>query len=137
MADVPLTDPDRNGIPTAFSTTPLARLHSWNPKNITWAEMEEEVKLMERVECFIKQGVTLVDMMYVALSRSIQPLQARAHPMWEYTGEDDETLAIRDGFYGKKSIEGMQALLFNGKGIVLKSNEDDIGYWAHGRPSKV
>ena len=45
--------------------------------------------LVERVVQLINQGVTGMDLLEVFLSRHIQPLQARNHPMWMYSGVDD------------------------------------------------
>lgn len=134
MADVPLSN--REGIATPFSATPPERLHSWTPKNIHWEETEELTKLIERVEYFIEKGVTLIDVMHVALYRGIQPLQALAHPMWEFDRETDETSAIR-AFYGKRTIAGMQTLLFTTKDQAFRIEGVDVGYWAKRRTGKV
>ena len=45
--------------------------------------------LMERVVQRIHEGVTSMDLLEVFLSRRIQPLQARDHPMWLYSESDD------------------------------------------------
>ena len=45
--------------------------------------------LVERVVQLINQGITGMDLLEVFLSRCIQPLQARDHPMWMYSGADD------------------------------------------------
>ena len=45
--------------------------------------------LVERVVQLINQGITGMDLLEVFLSRRIQPLQARDHPMWMYSGVDD------------------------------------------------
>ena len=47
--------------------------------------------LMERVVQLVYDGVTGMDLLEVFLSRRIQPLQARDHPMWMYSGIDDTT----------------------------------------------
>lgn len=36
MADVPLTNLDREGIATAFTATHPEKLYSWNPNSISW-----------------------------------------------------------------------------------------------------
>ena len=73
MADVPLGN--REGVP-AFSAVPLERLHSWMAKNLTWGNEEELEALQDRVNFFIGEGVTLVDVAHVMLHRRVQPLQA-------------------------------------------------------------
>ena len=45
--------------------------------------------LVDRVVQLINDSVTGLDLLEVFLSRRIQPLQARDHPMWLYSGQDD------------------------------------------------
>ena len=45
--------------------------------------------LMERVVQLVRDGVTGMDLLEVFLSRRVQPLQARDHPMWMYSGIED------------------------------------------------
>ena len=45
--------------------------------------------LMERVVQLVRDGVTGMDLLEVFLSRRIQPLQARDHPMCLYSGPED------------------------------------------------
>ena len=47
--------------------------------------------LVERVVQLVCDGVTGMDLLEVFLSRRIQPLQARDHPMWMYSGIEDTT----------------------------------------------
>ena len=47
--------------------------------------------LVERVVQLVRDGVTSMDLLEVFLSRRIQPLQARDHPMWMYSGLEDST----------------------------------------------
>ena len=47
--------------------------------------------LVERVVQLILDGVTSMDLLEVFLRRRIQPLQARDHPMWLYSGTKDTT----------------------------------------------
>ena len=44
-----------------------------------------------RVVELVREGVTGMDLLEVFLRRRIQPLQARDHPMWLYSGLDDTT----------------------------------------------
>ena len=55
-------------------------------------EEKAQVKvLVERVVQLIRDGVTGMDLLEVFLRRCIQPLQARDHPMWMYSGTEDTT----------------------------------------------
>ena len=47
--------------------------------------------LVERVVQLVCDGVTGMDLLEVFLSRCIQPLQAREHLMWMYSGLEDST----------------------------------------------
>ena len=47
--------------------------------------------LVNRVVQLIRDGVTGMDLLEVFLRRRIQPLQARDHPMWMYSGLEDST----------------------------------------------
>ena len=55
-------------------------------------EEKAQVKvLVERVVQLVRDGVTGMDLLEVFLSRRIQPLQARDHPMWMYSGLEDSS----------------------------------------------
>ena len=47
--------------------------------------------LMERVVQLVCKGVTGMDLLEVFLTQRVQPLQARDHPMWMYSGIEDTT----------------------------------------------
>ena len=52
-------------------------------------EKAEVLMLVDRVVQLVRDAVTGMDLLEVFLSRRIQPLQARDHPMWMYSGTDD------------------------------------------------
>ena len=55
-------------------------------------EEKAQVKvLVEQVIQLIRDGVTGMDLLEDFLGRRIQPLQARDHPMWMYSGLEDST----------------------------------------------
>ena len=58
---------------------------------VTPGEKAEVKVLVERVVYLIREGVTGMDLLEVFLRRRIQPLQARDHPMWMYSGIEDST----------------------------------------------
>lgn len=62
--------------------------------------------------------------------RGIQPLQAQAHPMWQYTRENDPIRAIRGGFFENKSKQGMLSLMFKGEMTYFPSELFDAGFSA-------
>jgi hypothetical protein len=58
---------------------------------VTEAEKADVDILMKLVVELVRSGVTGLDLLEVYLGRRIQPLQARDHPMWYYSGADDTT----------------------------------------------
>ena len=55
-------------------------------------EDKAQVRVLdERVVQLIRDGVTGMDLLEVFLPWRIQPLQARDHPMWLYSGTEDTT----------------------------------------------
>lgn len=62
-------------------------------------EFKSTKRMNQRVSELADKGLTPMHVKHVALSRGIQPLQARAHPMWQYTKEKDPARVIREGFF--------------------------------------
>ena len=56
---------------------------------------------MTAVVSLIQGGLTGLDLLEVFLSRRIQPLHERAHPMWRYTGANDSTRVHPEDVEGK------------------------------------
>lgn len=88
-------------------------------------------RLAGQVTRLCQKGITLVNVMVVALSRGIQPLQDRARPMWEYNGVDDSTRTIRGKFYEGWSLKEMLASMFKGKASDFSEESRDIGFAAY------
>lgn len=125
MPNVELDNPPRAGIVTPFSRVPPVKRHSWSLKNNP-EETYAVRRLHRRVRDLAGQDVTL---MHVALSRGVQPLQFRAHPMHWYTGENDPR-AIRGPFFESKSIQEMLSLLFKGKMTDFPTELSNMGFLA-------
>lgn len=104
IPDIGLEDPPRASIVTTFTPTPPTRRHSWKPKSSVLQESAMVTELAEKIARLSAEGLTLVDVMLVALSCGIQPLKDRVHPMWEYNGVDDGTRTIRGGYYEGKPL---------------------------------
>ena len=79
------------GQSTGLPPFSLDRAHRPSSLTVTAAEKVETDMLVERVVQLVLQGVTGMDLLEVFLSRCIQLLQARDHPMWMYSGVDDTT----------------------------------------------
>ena len=69
----------------------MARVEKPSALKVTPGEKAEVKVLVERVVYLIHEGVTGMDLLEVCLRRRIQPLQARGHPMWMYSGIEDST----------------------------------------------
>ena len=64
----------------------MARVEKPSALKVTPGEKAEVKVLVERVVYLIHEGMTDMDLLEVFLRRRIQPLQARDHPMWMYSG---------------------------------------------------
>ena len=69
----------------------LARVEKPSPLKVVPEEKAQVKVLVERVVQLVRDGVTGMDLLEVFLGRRIQPLQARDHPMWMYSGLEDST----------------------------------------------
>ena len=67
----------------------MARVEKPSALKVTPAEKAEVKVLVEQVVQLVRDGVTGMDLLGVFLRRRIQPLQARDHLMWMYSGIDD------------------------------------------------
>ena len=67
----------------------MDRVEKPSSLKVTPAEKVEVNMLVERVVQLVRDGMTGMDLLEVFLSRCIQLLQARDHPMWMYSGIDD------------------------------------------------
>ena len=79
------------GQSTGLPPFSMARFEKPSSLKVALEEKEEVTVLVERVVQLVRDGVTGMDLLEVFLRRRIQPLQARDHPMWMYTGIDDTT----------------------------------------------
>ena len=72
------------------------------PSSLTMTPGEEyEVSLLvDKVVGLVREGVTGMDLLEVFLNQHIQPLQARDHPMWMYSGADDTARVHGGGHRG-------------------------------------
>ena len=69
----------------------MARVEKPSALKVTPGEKAEVKVLVERVVYLFCEDVTRMDLLEVFLRRRIQPLQARDHPMWMYSGIEDST----------------------------------------------
>ena len=86
-------EPHSCGIPTFSASRKVTAKVSWKHA-LTSEESAEVSDLMNRIETLHgKVDITTFGLRVTAMfvNRRVQPLQARAHPMWEYAGPSDET----------------------------------------------
>jgi hypothetical protein len=76
-------------------------------------EKAEVNMLVERVVQLVRDGVTGMDLLEIFLSRRIQPLQARDHPMWMYSGIDDTTRIHPEEVTGEVVEQWLQGITGN------------------------
>ena len=79
------------GQSTGLPPFSLARVEKPAPLKIVPEEKAQVKELVERVVQLVRDGVTGMDLLEVFLGRRIQPLQARDHLMWMYSGLEDTT----------------------------------------------
>ena len=94
----------------------MARVKKPSSLKVTLAEKAEVNTLVERVIQLVRDKLTGKDLLEVFLSRRIQPLQARDHLMWLYSGIDDTTR-----IHPEEVEEGTVAQLLQG----ITSNKDN------------
>lgn len=69
----------------------MDRVRKPSPLKVLPEEKAQVRVMVERVVQLIRDGVIGMDLLEVFLQRRIQPLQARDHPMWMYSGLEDST----------------------------------------------
>jgi hypothetical protein len=73
----------------------------------------------------------MIDVMAAALTRCVQPLQQRVHPLWRYNGTSDTTRSRRLGPADQTALAAALAALFKGEqeDFIQRSKKD--GYSSH------
>ena len=79
----------------------------------------------------VREGVTGMDLLEVFLKRRIQPLQARDHPMWLYSGTDDSSRVHPEAADVKYVAQCLKCITGNkdnprGSGRVLPFDADHL-----------
>ena len=86
-----LPDSVRGWQSTGLPPFSMDRVRKPSPLKVLPEEKAHVKVLVNRVVQLIRDGVTGMDLLEVFLQRRIQPLQARDHPMWMYSGLEDST----------------------------------------------
>ena len=78
------------GLPEFSGSAPDSRIDRWTSLPEDWEEGSAEL-LGTRLGQITTAGLTGIDILRVFLSRRVQPLKQRDHPLFEYTGTFDST----------------------------------------------
>ena len=120
VKDMPIEGQEQNL--SAFVDMKVDYLPSWKNK-ISKVEASEVKQLMPKVEKAVKAleqdygGVRLIS---IFIRRRLQPLQARASSMWEYSGSSDKSRL------GRKDFEKEEDLEMAIKGIIKGKKTNDL-----------
>ena len=94
-------------------------------------ESSEIKHLSAQVWWLAQSGLNIIDMMAVVITRSVQPLQQRMHPLWCYNEMNDATHYKRKGPANQKAMAAILADLFKGEEedfVQLSIQEGCFGY---------
>ena len=64
--------------------------------------------LVSKIRLLAHSGLSIIEVMAIAIKRCIQPLQYRVAPLWNYNGEDDTS---RYGRIGPDNFTALAAML--------------------------
>ena len=114
MADVPLYDPARRGLPE-FSHIPPKKRFNWRPRSPSQEKDAEVKRLAAQVSCLAHNKLTTIDVIAMTILRGVQPLQQRVHPLWRYNGKDDATRSVKEDFASPAALAAVLAGIFKGE----------------------
>ena len=86
------------GLPPFNADATVAKRPSWIAP-LTGAEVEEADMLLEKVlklQTNVGKEVTGIHLLATFIERRVQPLRARVHAMWAYTGVSDPTRSLAE-----------------------------------------
>ena len=70
---------------------------------------------MSRISLLAHSGLTMIEVMATCITRGVQPLQYRVHPMWDFNGEDDATRCGRKGPDSAATLTRILSTLYKGE----------------------
>jgi hypothetical protein len=98
IRDQPIGDQEYRLVP--FSTDEVKANMTWKHK-MTDIEMMEADKLMAQIQ-ELQEKVDAVQIITTFIKRRVQPLQARAHTLWLYSGPSDLTRVSKEDFSARE-----------------------------------
>ena len=73
------------------------------------------MRLVNKVKVLTHSGLSIVEVMAIAIQRCIQPLQSRVTPLWNYNREDDASRYRRKGPDSQAALAAALADLYKGE----------------------
>ena len=134
--DVPLPDPVRIGLPE-FNNAPLKKRLSWRPRNPQREADRDVLYLMSRIRLLAHSGLTMIKVMAICITRGVQPLKYRGHPMWDFNGEDDATRCGRKGPDSADTLTRILSALYKGEEEEFLHVNPEGGFSMYNPPSWV
>ena len=116
--EVPLFEPIRRGLPE-YSDAPLKKRFNWRPKSTSQEESAEVQRLATKMRLLAHNKLTIIDVTVAAITRCVQPLQQRMHPMWRYNRTSDASRCKQKGPDNEVTMAAILADLFKGEEEVF------------------
>ena len=92
---------------------------------------------MSRIRLLAHSGLTMVKVMAICITRGVQPLQYRGHPMWDFNGEDDATRCGRKGPDSAATLTRILSALYKGEEEEFLRANPEGGFSMYNPPSWV
>ena len=73
------------------------------------------MRLVSKVRLLTHSGLSIVEVMAIAIKRCIQPLRSRVGPLWSYNTEDDTSRYMRKGPDNQAALAAMLMDLYKGE----------------------
>ena len=92
---------------------------------------------MSSIRLLAHSGLTMIEVMATCITRGVQPLQYRGHPMWDFNGEDDSTRCGRKGPGSVTDLMKILSALYNGEEEEFLCINPQGGFSMNNPPSWV
>ena len=136
IEDVPLPDPVRIGLPE-FDNAPLKKRLSWRPRSPRKENDRDVLYLMSRIRLLDHSRLTMIKVMAICITREVQSLQYRGHPMWDFNGEDDATRCDCKGPDTAATLTRILSALYKGEEEEFLRVNLEGGFSMYNPPSWV
>ncbi|XBI65257.1 hypothetical protein VPH35_045146 [Triticum aestivum] len=90
---------------------------------------------MSRIKLLAQSGLTMIEVMAMCITRGVQPLQYRGHPMRDFNGEDDATCCGRKGPDSTAALAKILSDLYKGEEEEFLRINPQGGFSTYNPPS--